>query len=230
MAFRPSQSLFVPRTTEHATGSFPQRIYRQQESLTFRSALSRSGLLLFVALLARPHWVMYYFGYGSNMLLSRLRRRVPSAEPVMNATLPNHGLRFHKRSRDGSGKCNIIADDAETVHGVVFEVASEDLAPLDEAEQQGRRYRRRTVTVHGPRTSVDTFTYVADPFYVDDALHPYEWYHALVLAGARQHELPDSYVADIEAVPTIPDPNRERRRSHQLLLEDAGYPLPEYDA
>jgi hypothetical protein len=171
---------------------------------------------------------MYYFGYGSNMLLSRLRRRVPSAEPVMNAALPDHGLRFHKRSRDGSGKCNIIADGTETVHGVVFEVSSEDLNALDEAEQQGRRYRRRSVTVHGTNTSIEAFAYVADPFYVDDALHPYEWYHALVLAGAHQHGLPDSYIARIEAMPTIPDPDRERRRSHHALLENAGYPPSEF--
>lgn len=170
---------------------------------------------------------MHYFGYGSNMLLSRLQRRVPSAEPVMNATLPEHGLRFHKRSRDGSGKCNIVADAEETVHGVVFEVSSADLDALDEAEQQGRRYRRRSVTVQGATRSVEAFAYVADPFYVDEALHPYEWYHALVLAGARQHGLPDSYIAQIEAVPTIPDPDRERRRSHQALLEEAGYPLSE---
>ena len=170
---------------------------------------------------------MHYFGYGSNMLLARLQRRVPSAEPVLNAALPEHGLRFHKRSRDGSGKCNIVAEAGETVHGVVFEVSSADLDALDEAEQQGRRYRRRSVTVHGPETAVDAFAYVADPFYVDDALHPYEWYHALVLAGARQHNLPEAYVAQIEAVPTIPDPNRERRRSHERLLEKAGYPLPE---
>ncbi|PSQ95135.1 MAG: gamma-glutamylcyclotransferase [Bacteroidetes bacterium SW_9_63_38] len=168
---------------------------------------------------------MYYFGYGSNMLLSRLRRRVPSAEPAMNAKLPEHTLRFHKRSRDGSGKCNIVSAPSETVHGVVFEVSPADLDALDEAEQQGRRYRRQSVTVQGTTEAVEAFAYVADPFYVDDALHPYEWYHALVLAGARQHGLPDSHIAAIKAVSTIPDPSRERRRSHRILLEEAGYPL-----
>jgi len=168
---------------------------------------------------------MHYFGYGSNMLLARLKRRVPSAERVANATLTGYGLRFHKRSRDGSGKCNIIPNDGETVHGVVFDVSCADLDALDEAEQQGRRYQRQPVTVQTETSAVDAFAYVAEPFYVDDSLMPYEWYHALVLAGAHEHSLPPPYIEQIEAVPTCPDPDRKRRRRHKQLLDDAGHPL-----
>lgn len=168
---------------------------------------------------------MYYFGYGSNMLLSRIRSRVPSADPVVNARLDGYRLRFHKRSRDGSGKCNIVRDDSCSVHGVLFTVSASDLQSLDEAEQQGRRYRRQRVTVCGPDETSEAFAYVAEPFYVDNSLLPYEWYHALVLAGARQHGLPDSYVAELTSVRTCPDPNRKRRQKHKSLLEDAGYPL-----
>jgi gamma-glutamylcyclotransferase len=49
---------------------------------------------------------MYYFAYGSNMSLSRLRERVPSAEAVGCFSLNGHDLRFHKLSKDGSGKCD----------------------------------------------------------------------------------------------------------------------------
>lgn len=170
---------------------------------------------------------MYYFGYGSNMLTPRLRARVPSAEPVLTATLDGHVLRFHKRSRDGSGKCNVVpssADDAR-VHGVVFDVSSADLRALDEAEQRGRGYERTDVVVEGPDAAVEAFAYVAQPAYVDDALLPYDWYHALVLAGAREHGLSPSYVAQIENVPSYPDPSEERRRKHQALLQKAGFPL-----
>lgn len=168
---------------------------------------------------------MYYFGYGSNMLMARIRHRVPSATPVTNATLPDYGLRFHKRSRDGSGKCNIISSDDETVYGVVFEVNPDELDALDEAEQQGRRYWRQSVTVEGKETHIDAFAYVADPFFVDETLLPYDWYHALVVAGAREHGLPADYIAMIEAVRSYPDPNEQRRRHYQSLLEDVGYPL-----
>jgi cation transport regulator ChaC len=171
---------------------------------------------------------MYYFGYGSNMLTPRLRARVPSADPVMTGTLEGRTLRFHKQSQDGSGKCNVApASGNDRVHGVVFDVSSSDLSTLDEAEQRGHGYERQDVTVHGPSQTVEAFAYVAQSAYVDDALRPYEWYHALVLAGAREHALPPSYVAQLEAVQARPDPNQRRRRTHQPLLRRAGFSLLE---
>ncbi len=169
---------------------------------------------------------MYYFGYGSNMLTTRLEARVPSARTVMTAMLKGYDLRFHKRSRDGSGKCNVVpADEGSAVYGIVFDVDPTELDTLDEAEQQGRGYERRDVCLRGPSSTVDAFAYVAQPAYVDDALLPYDWYRALVVAGARQHSLPAPYVAQLGAVRSYPDPNEERRRTHRALLQEAGYPL-----
>ena len=54
---------------------------------------------------------MLYFAYGSNMLTARLRERMPSCKPLGIAKLPGHALRFHKRSKDQSGKCNAFATD-----------------------------------------------------------------------------------------------------------------------
>jgi len=170
---------------------------------------------------------MYYFGYGSNMLTARLQARVPSATPVTTATLRNRELRFHKRSRDSSGKCNVapVSQDDTCVHGVVFDVSGSDLNALDEAEQRGRGYEREDVTLEASSTTLDAFAYVAQPAYVDDALLPYEWYHALVVAGAHEHDLPSEYVEQIEAVRSYPDPDQKRRRIHRKILHDAGFPL-----
>lgn len=167
---------------------------------------------------------MLYFGYGSNMLTLRLQGRVPSAEPVATGTLKGYGLRFHKRSRDGSGKCNIVSSPTDVVHGVLFDVDPTELDALDEAEQRGRGYERRNVRVHGSPSAVDAFAYVAQPAYIDDALLPYEWYHALVLAGAREHGLPAPYIAQLGAMRSYPDPDDQRRQKYQALLEEAGYP------
>ena len=49
---------------------------------------------------------LLYFAYGSNLHPERLRERVPSAESLGVARLEAHVLRFHKRGRDGSGKCD----------------------------------------------------------------------------------------------------------------------------
>ncbi|MEF8796970.1 MAG: gamma-glutamylcyclotransferase family protein [Salinivenus sp.] len=168
---------------------------------------------------------MLYFGYGSNMLTARLRARVPSATPRSTGRLEGYRLRFHKRSQDGSGKCNIAPADDGTVYGIVFDVDAAELDALDEAEQRGRGYERSNVRVHGTSTSVKAFAYSAQPAYIDDALLPYEWYHALVLAGAREHELPASYIAELGSIRSYPDPNEARRRKYRTLLDDAGYPL-----
>lgn len=168
---------------------------------------------------------MLYFAYGSNMLTERLRARVPSAQPVTAASLPGFSIRFHKRSRDGSGKCNVVATPASavTVYGVVFEVAPEELDALDEAERRGRGYERRTVSPLAAGTFFNTFAYIAQPAYVDDALIPYDWYHALVVAGAYQHDLPSHYVAHLEAVRSYPDPDEHRRTASRSILADAGF-------
>lgn len=172
---------------------------------------------------------MYYFGYGSNMLTPRLQARVPSATPVSTAVLDGHVLRFHKRSRDGSGKCNVVpVSDADAgVHGVLFDISRSGLQDLDAFEQRGQGYERKQLTLDGPSSSVNAFVYVAQSAYVDDALPPYDWYRALVVAGARQHALPSSYVAELASVQSRPDPNQNRRQSHRALLAEAGFPLTE---
>lgn len=50
-----------------------------------------------------------YFAYGSNLCLPRLRSRVPSVALVGTAVLSGYELRWHKRSTDTSGKCDVIA-------------------------------------------------------------------------------------------------------------------------
>ncbi len=49
---------------------------------------------------------MKYFAYGSNMSISRLRERVPSAVRLGIFFLEGHRLCFHKASEDGSAKCD----------------------------------------------------------------------------------------------------------------------------
>jgi hypothetical protein len=168
---------------------------------------------------------MFYFAYGSNMLTERLRDRVPSAEPVTTVHLPGYDLRFHKRSRDGSAKGNVIEDDESTsVHGVLFSVATDDLSALDQAENRGYGYERCRVHPRTDGESVEAFTYIAQPAYVDDAHRPYGWYKAVVAAGTIQHDLPPFYRTRIKAIRSYPDPNEDRRARYESLLHSAGYP------
>jgi hypothetical protein len=162
-----------------------------------------------------------YFAYGFNMSTARLRERMPSCKPLGLATLPGHALRFHKRSVDGSGKCNALAtEDGESVIGVLFSFDPAARAALDKAEGVGSGYEHASVTVineKGRRRKV--LTYLAMPDYIDESLRPYGWYKEFVLAGAREHGLPPDYVAQhIESVEEIDDADNAREMRHRATL------------
>ena len=141
------------------------------------------------------------FAYGSNLFVSRMVGRVPSARVLACARLEGHALRFHKRSKDGSGKANVIAAGGEAcVWGVVYEIAREELAVLDRCEGGYERRAMEVELVNEGRVVADV--YVAKSGYVEPAMRPFGWYKRLVVDGARMHGLPEEYVAVIERVLT----------------------------
>ena len=156
------------------------------------------------------------FAYGSNLLLERLRGRTPSATQISAASLAGHDLRWHKRSEDGSGKCDALHTGAEgdVIWGVVFRIVSTERAALDNAEGLGHGYQARQVTVQARTQNLAALMYVATE--VDPNLRPYHWYKAYVLAGAQQHALPKAYVHRIRDVESIPDPDLQRARANAL--------------
>ena len=56
---------------------------------------------------------MLYFAYGSNMSIRRLQSRDINPVKVNVARLYGHTLKFHKPSKDGSGKCDVFKTDDE---------------------------------------------------------------------------------------------------------------------
>jgi cation transport regulator ChaC len=160
----------------------------------------------------------YYFAYGSNMHRGRLRARAPSAELIETAVLGNHRLYFNKRGRDGSGKCTVSMESAGRVYGVVYRISNAQRSALDRAEGTG--YSRRSFVVNGLSggRTYRVFMYRAKAIALDDALRPYDWYRALVVAGAEQHCLPPSYVDYLRHVETWHDPNPRRSRSQFNII------------
>lgn len=163
-----------------------------------------------------------YFAYRSNMSTTRLRERMPSCKPLGIATLLGYELRFHKRSKDNSGKCNAYATDDpdDSVVGVLFSFDPKERLKLDKAEGVGNGYDHANVTVvndKGRRRKV--LTYVATADYIDDALQPFDWYMDFVLAGAEEHALPDEF---IRSVAPIPDPNKGRDKRERATLKATG--------
>jgi hypothetical protein len=163
---------------------------------------------------------LFYFAYGSNMCTGRLTTRVASAKPSGIAKLASHAFRFHKRSDDGSSKADAFftGKDEDIVWGVLFELREADKPTLDRVEGLGHGYVEQLLTVErreGGQRAV--FLYSAQKTHIEADLHPYSWYKRFVVEGARQHGLPPSYVAQIEALPDIQDPDRERDAKNRRI-------------
>lgn len=157
--------------------------------------------------------------YGSNLHPNRIRDRVPSAKALGVVSLPSFSLAFHKRSKkDGSGKGMLYKADGATAYGVVYEIPLREKPGLDTAEGLGFGYDEREIKVDLNGAFIDALIYMASPDSVDHRLKPYHWYKKLVLAGARYHGLPASYIASIEAVASIQDLNKERNEQNETIL------------
>jgi gamma-glutamylcyclotransferase len=156
--------------------------------------------------------MVFYFAYGSNMLTERLRNRVPSVRPISSVILSGYDLRWHKSSTDGSGKCDITRSPAKMVHGVLFEMNDAHLGKLDAAEGLGHGYHHHWVAVQQINgASVLALSYAADQSQIDPILKPYDWYHSLVVDGARHHSLPDEYISKLGAVKLSEDIDKNRQ-------------------
>ncbi len=160
--------------------------------------------------------VLRYFAYGSNMLPSRLRERVPSARPLGPASLRGYRLTFDKPGQDDSGKCSIAftGSDADRLWGVLYTLRASEKPLLDAAE--GPAYECREMTVRLQRLQVTAFLYEAIAPLPDQ--WPWHWYRGLVLAGALSQGLPRSSVSPLRAQVSAADPDLRRSLRHQRLL------------
>lgn len=168
----------------------------------------------------------HYFAYGSNMFTPRIGARIGSARVIGVAALSGHVLRFHKRGRDGSGKGDAFwtGNGDDLVRGVLFEVTEADMCVLDRHEGRGNGYAREEVRVEmAGGASVTALTYQAT--WIDPMRQPYHWYKHHVLAGAREHGLPEAYIGAIAATPSLADPVATRQQREMAIHHRPGLPF-----
>ena len=132
--------------------------------------------------------MLHYFAYGSNLHPVRLTERVPSAKFVGTVELAHHDLAFHKKSHDGSGKCNLLHTGAESdrVHGAIYTLDPEHKALLDRYEGKGAGYMDSPLQVQHQGQSYSCFTYLAQSSYIVVTCNPitgiknwYCWGHTI---------------------------------------------------
>ena len=135
-----------------------------------------------------------YFGYGSNMLTDKLKRkdRCPSAIPIAVARTNKYTLKFHKVStKDGSGKGDMAFTGSETdeLYGVVFSIDESEKSNLDSAEGLGSGYEETKIDVEGITEGPGrVVAYYATN--INEDLKPYHWYKGQTVDGAKEHDLP----------------------------------------
>ncbi len=76
---------------------------------------------------------MLYLAYGSNLHPTRISERVPSAILLGKAVVSDRVLQFHKRSVDGSAKCNMTRGTG-SVHAAIYEIPVDEKPGLDRTE------------------------------------------------------------------------------------------------
>jgi len=147
----------------------------------------------------------------------RLHERCPEATIIGPAKLPGYTLSWHHTARSQGGA---VADLAMAARGVVWGVlyAVPDGAPWRalckcEGFQPDRDNRFNnylltvvTVTPIDPEVGsveapVSAVTFYVNP--VDLRPLPTRKYKAYLIRGARYHDLPESYISSLEAIPTI---------------------------
>lgn len=159
-----------------------------------------------------------YFAYGSNMLFGRIHERVPSVRHVGIGRLLGYRLRWDKCGGD-SGKCRVeaVAEATAVVWGRVFEFDTADLASLDRAEGEGVEYERVKVTIRtATGKDLEATTYFG--LRLDPDAKPFDWYKGFVVEGARECGLPGDYIAELEAVEALPDPDDARQAENDARL------------
>ena len=144
-----------------------------------------------------------YFAYGSNMKIERMTQRAPKARVVGQAKILNKSLVCNKKSTDGSGKANLIDSPGDMVWGVLYEMDESELLELDNVEGGYKRVEVEVLDEQGHSMVVQT--YVSEK--PTKEAWVYEGYKALILSGAREHQLPEKYIEDLEGIPTKPDPS-----------------------
>lgn len=163
---------------------------------------------------------MLYFAYGSNLDPEQMTARCPSHRVVGLAALREHRLAFPLFSQKWrSGVAGVQPAHGETVWGVVYDLADQDLAALDAIEgfrepgDQHNVYDRETIAVELTRADDGTFPrriraeiYVPRP---SNPSPPSRRYRDTMLRGARHHALPDDYLAMLEGVAVAEEPAGE---------------------
>lgn len=157
-----------------------------------------------------------YFAYGANVHPEWLRRRIPDAELLGAAELRGFRLAFRKRGRDGAARSDACpADPGDTLPGALYAVRAEALQQLGAA---GAGYRVEEVTVMTALGARNALTWRAEDTELAAGLLPWDWYLALIRAGAERLGLAEGHQRWLASVPYATDVDSDQARAARAIL------------
>ena len=164
---------------------------------------------------------LLYLAYGSNLHPRRLRERIGDVELVGVVELPGWRLCFDKRGADGSAKANLrpVPGSDFAAWAAVYRVLPEQLPALDRFEGCGGGYETFRFDVCLKGDWQPALAYLTPSHWTTESMRPYDWYRALILAGAAYLDLPITYAEWIAASPVIIDTDSDRRDARLALAE-----------
>lgn len=151
----------------------------------------------------QPDDPIWYFAFGSNMHHSAfLKRRKMKPREWRVGRLLDYRLRFNLQGRPigRAAPANIEPAQNSVVWGVLYLIDRKQLIWLDATEGVGRgRYRPHWLTAKDTNdVPIDCVTYIAKGLESD--LRPSLRYITLLREGARDHGLPEEWIAFLESV------------------------------
>ncbi len=154
------------------------------------------------------------FAYGSNMDVERLKDDdkggiVRILENARWAFLDGWEFGFTKKSRDGSGKANIIQKTGSIVWGLLLELDSDAVTWMDRSEGINNKipdYTKKPVEVRtDDGREHECWVYVANSVpekFDEKGVPPWSAYLGHVVKGAEDFHLPPEYIERIRNTPT----------------------------
>lgn len=145
----------------------------------------------------------YYFGYGSNMDIDLLRRRIDnnSIVPVTYAILKDYRLIFPR------GVGSVIPENGKDTYGCLYLLTKEEIAKLDivegyrvDRDKNLNSYNREWIDVSlpsGKKISAEIYIQTNNSAVNDK---PGDSYKQTLVRGAKDCSLPDFYVQELEQI------------------------------
>lgn len=164
---------------------------------------------------------LLYLTFGSNLHPLRIEQRVGPVSFFGTVQLREWKLCFDKRGADGSAKANLRpAPGSDSVAwAAVFEIDARQLAVLDRFEGCGGGYETIRFDIPDNGRTRPALAYLTPSQWTTQLMLPFDWYLALVIAGARHQGFPAAYVEQLAAQPSIEDADAQRAAARWALLE-----------